>query len=1501
MLGAPETDLALMQRLMDNGIASARDLQLTPGIALTKEQFNQLDQDIIWMEQRVVNGQRVMVPVVYLAPSTLKELGKSSATIAATNIDLKTGSLVNSGTFAAREILKLDTQSLLNFGGSLLSEGSLLVSSAGDIINRSGTISGSSVGLFAGGNILNTTDSVQRIDGTGALANSHTQFGNTGSISSTGDLALKAEGDIRNLGANLSTKGNAILQAGQDIEIGGIAATSEIHVRGPGMTLDLNQTGHLGSQLDIGQNLTLSAGQDVTLAGADVAVGGDATLAAGRDLSITTLTDTLQASGMVKGAGVKFSTATDRTTEIGTLLTTGGNLTLASGNDLTVRGSEIEAGKAITLAADGDVRLEASHSTSDIHTEEIKKKNGLLSSKKTTKTTDTVTDEATGSILTGESISINSGKDIFSEGATLIGDSSIQLFADGNITLDTAVTTRSEERTKQTKASGFLGADSNATSTSMTFGKRETTSLDQSFSTEHFGTFLSAEDITVNSGVDTLVRGGELHAKNDLLVEGNNVTIENVFSTHDGYHQDTFKQSGVTLSLQVTGPYAEVVNSAVQATATDNERARNLRMAQTGGEVVSAYSSYSSAADAQAAAAATNTDAAPSKNVDISVDLSYGTSKSQNESTTHQSSVIGSILDAGNDLVLKARDGDLAVTGSSVQAENNLTLSASDDILLKAAQDTYGFNSSNKSSSASVGVSYGLLATWGVNASGSLGKGSENVDSVTHIETQVSAGNILTLDSGNDTTLEGAQAHGKQIIAGIGGDLSILTLQDTEDLSGDQKNISGGISYTYTGNNASANLSASNGEFDGESRITRERSGLFAGEGGFDINVGGATSLTGAVIHSEATPDQNRLATGSLDVASLEDVSKWSLETGSVSLSGSYNTKTGGSGNGPNGVGMGLPSSDGGDETRTVASGISAGELIVEDGMLPEVRRDTQALLDEEILDSLPDDLQQQLAEAQEIAAAAKDASASLAKAVGDIATAIEKQQRKELNDLLLAAVKRGDLTVEEAMAIYEQPNPWGENQINRVLTHMLTQGLIAGIAGGDAGSGLQGAGGVLAGSLASQLAQSFNEQTGIQGALADFTKNIVNGAAGSLVGGAGGAAAGSVDENNRQLHPNEMFFIFGLAHEFAKANGLTIEEAKTILIRGALYLNDADWKAQYDKYYGTEVSKYLAAGNYVREAAAAVGFNLEINGVTQAAFTSTAEQYQNTSLGVKELATQRLLEQYLAYATIRASGDFSSAAYLAALNAGELAGLPVGVGQGVTGLVEGTLSFAALIGENLFNTVRYGTTEADRLTVEKLGLSGLSSETFGEFHDRWGDAAGDAYLNYIGLLSLYEAQGAGWDLGYTRGQVSGKLTFDLASLFTGVGEITSLLDTHRAMALGTKAATTLRVGEGIAEQTAGGIRVIGKLDDTADYAFKKGYEIIPQANWSLFNNWKWVQEGINAGAPFKVVSSRSGTNMINAGELRPGPTAFGREIWQLRQSGYAPIKPGSDIWIKSQ
>jgi hypothetical protein len=94
-------------------------------------------------------------------------------------------------------------------------------------------------------------------------------------------------------------------------------------------------------------------------------------------------------------------------------------------------------------------------------------------------------------------------------------------------------------------------------------------------------------------------------------------------------------------------------------------------------------------------------------------------------------------------------------------------------------------------------------------------------------------------------------------------------------------------------------------------------------------------------------------------------------------------------------------------------------------------------------------------------------------------------------------------------------------------------------------------------------------------------------------------------------------------------------------------------------------------------------------------------------------------------------------------------------------------------------------------------------------------------------------------------------------------------------------------------------IRVIGKLEDTGAYEFKKGYEIYSSATWSVAENHAWMQAGIEVGAPFKLVSLTTPANMINsAGAANIGPTAFGREVWQLMGSGYKSVGKGSSIWL---
>ena len=52
--------------LMDNALQAKEDLELSPGISLSKEQINSLTNDIVWLEERIVDNQTVLVPIVYI-------------------------------------------------------------------------------------------------------------------------------------------------------------------------------------------------------------------------------------------------------------------------------------------------------------------------------------------------------------------------------------------------------------------------------------------------------------------------------------------------------------------------------------------------------------------------------------------------------------------------------------------------------------------------------------------------------------------------------------------------------------------------------------------------------------------------------------------------------------------------------------------------------------------------------------------------------------------------------------------------------------------------------------------------------------------------------------------------------------------------------------------------------------------------------------------------------------------------------------------------------------------------------------------------------------------------------------------------------------------------------------------------------------------------------------------------------------------------------------------
>ncbi|EGO62963.1 hemagglutinin repeat-containing protein, partial [Acetonema longum] len=185
------------------------------------------------------------------------------------------------------------------------------------------------------------------------------------------------------------------------------------------------------------------------------------------------------------------------------------------------------------------------------------------------------------------------------------------------------------------------------------------------------------------------------------------------------------------------------------------------------------------------------------------------------------------------------QDGDIRIGGSSIDGKDIL-LDAANDVNLQSAANTVDSRSDSSQKSASVGVD---LASGGVTVSGQLGKGNTDEHSLSYNETTITAEQKLTVQSGNDTNLAGAQAKGDTVEVDVKGDLNLASQQDRETYTEKNKSVGGSIGF---GAGASVNLSANTGKMDSEYRSVKEQTGIFAGKGGFDIKVEGNTDLKGA-------------------------------------------------------------------------------------------------------------------------------------------------------------------------------------------------------------------------------------------------------------------------------------------------------------------------------------------------------------------------------------------------------------------------------------------------------------------------------------------------------------------------------------------------------------------------------------------------------------------------------------------------------------------------------
>ncbi|HFO4785482.1 TPA: hemagglutinin repeat-containing protein [Escherichia coli] len=619
------------------------------------------------------------------------------------------------------------------------------------------------------------------------------------------------------------------------------------------------------------------------------------------------------------------------TQSTGSTLAGNGDVTLTAGRDMTSQAASLSAQKGLALMAGHDVTLTGAQNTSSLDEyHKVTGSSGMLS--KTTTTTHDVTDRRTmtGSELNGDTVSIGAGHNLNVTGSSVAGDNRVSLAAGNNLNIGTLTESNRETHLKQEKKSGLMSSGG----VGFSVGSQSLKVTDTATDTTQKGSTVGSVhgDVSLQAGNRLTVNGSDLIAGRDMALSGKEVSITAATDQHVQTHTVEQKTSGLTLALSGTAGSAlnttvETVQAAKSAGNSRLEALQGVKAALSGAQAVQA----GRLADAQGADAGNNNT--------VGISLSYGSQSSKSEQQSEQTVAKGSTLTAGNNLSIQATgsgvkgvDGDLTIQGSQIKAGNNVLLQANRDVNLVSAENTSKLEGKNTSSGGSVGVGVGVgSGGWGisVSASANQGKGSEKGNGTTHTETTVDAGKQLTIISGRDTTLTGAQAGGETVKVDAGRHLTLTSEQDSDRYDSKQQNASAGGSFTFGSMSGSASVSLSRDKMHSNYDSVQEQTGIFAGRGGFDVTTGQHTQLNGAVIASTATADKNRLDTGTLGFSDTENRADFKTEHQSAGLS------TGGSvagnflGNMANNLLVGANHE--GHADSTTQSAVSAGNITIRD------------------------------------------------------------------------------------------------------------------------------------------------------------------------------------------------------------------------------------------------------------------------------------------------------------------------------------------------------------------------------------------------------------------------------------------------------------------------------------------------------------------------------------------------------------------------------------------
>ena len=865
------------RKLMDAGINLTKSQSIALGRELTVAEQNNLKEDVVLLVSNSVvlpNGktETVLVPTLYLAPKTKRADG---ANVQGESINLNVDKLNNSGSIIADNNTNIIGNNIHNNGG-LISGNNTIIDATTDVINTTGTIVGeSNVLIHANQDFIN-------------------EGGHIKQNSASGQLSISADRDVINNGKKYISSDNEIVWDDRNKRKEVVTTIDQGIIEGQG-------------------NINIKSNRDVVMNAGIVQGKENIDVDAGRNIELSTQDASLNIKEDhyhkgKSGGGHSITTEThvegNFTNSVGSSIE-GKSVKVNANQDVKAKGSDILAKDDVNINAD-NVKFE---SAKDVATEQHslqERKKSIAKRESIDAIDNSHIETVSGSNIGGKTVNIKATNSIDGKSVTILGENNVELQSGGEVNIGADKHILDSNSSYHHKKSGLLGG----AGIGFSIGKERINSDDSRHEEVTARSTIASTNGNINiQSNDTLqLTSGNIVSKNNVNLSGSNVILDGNIDNTSASHNESYKKSGLTVSLggAAINAVTNGTRTIKQAGSRNDKRLAAFELNEARKQFQDGYYAVEGAlkgekirnSETGKVEKVDGKDKRGAKNIDNAVNLSVSigsTSQHQNQSIDVHEYNGGTIISDGsvNIEANNATKSGVNLVGQDILAKE-VNINSASDINLSAGKNTLQAKDNYKHSGWSVGASLSLTSgsLLGFDASGSLAKQNGVTDQVTYKPTSIRAVELAQIKAKRDTEIIGSKISGRGVTVNTGNNLNIESLQSIDNFKEHSKSAGFSVSTSPKFKGTVGSVGGSVGRIDSKLKTVTDQAGIFAGDNGYNISTGNTTSLKGAIISSKANKDKNSLTTRHLDINDIQNEAEYTVRDNGVQYNNFGSSKT---------------------------------------------------------------------------------------------------------------------------------------------------------------------------------------------------------------------------------------------------------------------------------------------------------------------------------------------------------------------------------------------------------------------------------------------------------------------------------------------------------------------------------------------------------------------------------------------------------------------------------